>query len=389
MREAEAALTRSVRGLRSAVHDLSLEPEAGGPFHRSVEALVELNRQMNPGCRLDLEVDESFPDELPTKTSKELLRVVQEALANARRHSEADRVRVVARVVQNERLRIEISDDGKGFDPEEVPAGVGTRGMRERVRALGGDLEVAGVPDGGARVTVEVPNDAVGDGVPVPPTERARVLLVDDHASFRQGVASALEAEPDLVVVGQAGSLAEARETLAGEQAVAVAVIDLGLPDGHGAELIASLRAANPRAQALVLSASLDRAEIARAVELGASGLLHKASSMAEIVDAVRRLGAGETILPLGEVVELLRFAGTHKEQEQEAHRALDSLTDREREILTLLAEGLDAAEISSQLHISAKTERNHVARILSKLGAHSRLQAVIFAARHGAVEIS
>lgn len=389
MKEAEAALNRSVRGLRSAVHDLSLEPDAGGPFRRSVETLVELNRQMNPGCEVNLEVRESFPDELPGKTSKELLRVVQEALANTRRHSEADRVAVFADVDRSGKLRVEISDNGKGFDPEKVPAGIGTRTMRERMRNLGGDLTVSGTPGGGVRVTAEVPCDVDDGGASDGQVGRIGVLLVDDHVSFREGVASALRAQPGIEVVGQAGSLAEAREALATGPLVDVAVIDLGLPDGYGAEIISSLRAANPRAQAVVLSASEDRAEIARAVELGAAGLLHKASSMTEIVDAVRRLGAGETILPLGEVVELLRFAGSRKEQEKEAHQALENLTDREREILALLAKGLDTAEISARLHISAKTERNHVARILSKLGAHSRLQAVIFAARHGAVEIS
>jgi two-component system sensor histidine kinase NreB len=387
LKEAEAALTRSVRGLRSAVHDLSLEPDADGPFRRSVEALVELNRQMNPGCRLDLEVHESFPDELPGKVSKELLRVVQEALANARRHSEADRIGVFAGIGRSGGLKVEISDDGRGYDSKKVPEGIGIKAMRERVRSLGGDLVISGTPGGGVRVTAEVPygTDSGADA----PARRAGVLLVDDHASFREGVASMLRVQPDIEVVGQAGSLSEAREALASGPPVDVAVVDLGLPDGFGAEIISSLRVANPRAQALILSASEDRAEVARAVELGAAGLLHKASSMAEIVDAVRRLGAGETILPLGEVVELLRFAGSRKEEEKEAHRALESLTDREREILALLAEGLDAAEISARLHISAKTERNHVARILSKLGAHSRLQAVIFAARHGAVEIS
>ncbi|MEJ7843332.1 MAG: PAS domain S-box protein [Rubrobacter sp.] len=389
LREAEAALTRSVRGLRSAVHDLGLEPDAGGPFRRSVEALVELNRQMNPGRGVDLAVDEGFPDELPARTSRELLRVVQEALTNARRHSEAERVRVLAKVHRNGKLRIEISDDGTGFDPRKIPSGMGIRGMRERVRALGGELEIKVAPGGGTRVTVEVPNYADGNGTTIPPAERARVLLVDDHASFRQGVGSALEAEPDLDVVGQAGSLAEARDILASEQPVDVAVIDLGLPDGYGAELIGSLRASNPRAQALVLSATEDRAGLARAVELGAAGLLHKSAGMGEIVDAVRRLRAGETILPLVEVVELLRFAGVRKEEVHEARRALESLTGREREVLSLLAEGLDTEEIAARLHVSAKTERNHVASILPKLGAHSRLQAVIFAARHGGVEIA
>jgi PAS domain S-box-containing protein len=389
LRDVEAALGRSVRGLRTAVHDLGAEPAGGGSFARSVEALVELNRQMNPGCEVELEVGEGFPEELPGMTAKELLRVVQEALTNARRHSGAGRVRVILEA-HRDGLRIDVSDDGRGFDPEEVAAGLGTRGMRERVSALGGELAVASVPGAGTRVAVEVP-DVVGDGgVPAEPAgeEVARVLLVDDHASFRQGVARALEAEPDLDVVGQAGSLAETREILAAEHGFDVAVIDLGLPDGLGAELIGDLRVANPRAQALVLSATDDRADIARAVELGAAGLLHKSASMGEVVDAVRRLRAGEALIPLQEVLELVRFASARKEQEYEARRALESLTDREKEVLSLMAEGLDAGEISERLYISAKTERNHAASILSKLGVHSRLQAVIFAARHGAVEV-
>ena len=152
--------------------------------------------------------------------------------------------------------------------------------------------------------------------------------------------------------------------------------------------MIRALRVANPRAQVLILSSSQDRAEIARAVESGAAGVLHKSAGMDEIIDAVRRLKAGKSLLPLEDVVELLRFAGARKEEEHEAQQAIARLTDREREVLEALAEGLDAQQIAGRLHISAKTERNHVASILAKLGVHSRLQALVFAARHGVVEI-
>jgi DNA-binding NarL/FixJ family response regulator len=296
-------------------------------------------------------------------------------------------VRVVLEA-NRDRLRIEVSDDGRGFDPEATPAGMGTKGMRERVRALGGDFAVESRPGGGTRVSVEVSSEGDGESPAEARVEQTSVLLVDDHASFRQGVASALEGEPDLDVVGQAGSLAEAREMLTAGPGVDVAVIDLGLPDGLGAELVKDLRAANPGAAALVLSATDDRAEIARAVELGAAGLLHKSTSMDEVVGAVRRLRAGEALIPLEEVVELMRFASARKEEEYEARRALENLTDREREVLSLMAEGLDAGEIAARLYISAKTGRNHVASILLKLAVHSRLQAVIFAARHGAVQV-
>ena len=383
--DAATALRRSVHGLRGALQDLRTEEESGGSFVRLVESLVELNRRMNPGCEVEFNVDESFSEKLPEKTGKELLRIVQEALANARRHAGARRVSVAAGS-SGEKLWVEVSDDGRGFDREEVSAGLGTRGMRERARALGGELRVTSKPGEGTTVRFELESSGKGGKESgEPPAETARILLVDDHASFRQGVASALE--PVFEIVGQAGSLVEARAMLAGPS-VDVGIFDLGLPDGYGGDLIKELRSANPRAQALVLSASEDRAEIARAVELGAAGILHKSASMDEVVEAVRRLQAGETLLPLEEVVELLRFAGVRREQEYEARQAIARLTDREKEVLALLAEGLDADEISRRLHISAKTERNHVASILAKLGVHSRLQALVFATRHDVVAI-
>lgn len=108
---------------------------------------------------------------------------------------------------------------------------------------------------------------------------------------------------------------------------------------------------------------------------------------MEEVVAAVRRLRAGETLMPLEEVVELLRFAGSEREREYEARQAIAKLTPREIEVLQALAEGLDSAGIAERLHIALRTERNHMASILSKLGVHSQLQALVFALRHGVVE--
>ena len=123
-------------------------------------------------------------------------------------------------------------------------------------------------------------------------------------------------------------------------------------------------------------------------IESGASGVLSKTAGLDEVVDAVRRLRAGETLMPLDEVVELLRFAGRERDREREDRHSIASLTPREREVLQALAEGLDSATIASRLHITVRTERNHVANILAKLGVHSQLQAVLFAARYGVVEL-
>jgi DNA-binding NarL/FixJ family response regulator len=115
---------------------------------------------------------------------------------------------------------------------------------------------------------------------------------------------------------------------------------------------------------------------------------LHKTAELEEVVEAVQRLSAGEALLPLEEVVELLRFAGARKDEEYEAQQAIARLTPREREILQALAEGLDSHGIAERLYISLRTERNHMTSILAKLGAHSRLQALVFAVRHGVVSI-
>jgi DNA-binding NarL/FixJ family response regulator len=214
-----------------------------------------------------------------------------------------------------------------------------------------------------------------------------RILLVEDHASFRQTLAFVFDREPEFEVVAQAGSLAEARKVMDGLK-VDLGVIDLALPDGEGIDLIKDLREANPNFAALVLTASLDRAEHARAVESGAAGILHKSAGVDEILDATRRLGEGETLLSQEELIALLRLAGQSREEEREARASIEQITLREREVLQALGEGLSNKEIAAKLHVSVDTERTHMMNILNKLGVHSRLQALLFAARHGLIEI-
>lgn len=381
LREVSDALRRSVDGLRSAIFDLRLDEDREQTLVEMLESLVELNRRSSPEREVELSVEEGFRSPLDRTKEVELLRIVQEALANVRRHSESRRVRV-AIGASGSRLRAEVSDDGRGFDPAQGCDGMGTKGMRERARALGGTLEIGSKPGEGTTVRFEL---ALEGNAEEP--EEALILLVEDHASFRQAVASMFEREPGFAVVGEAGSLEEARRML-GAKPVDIAIIDLALPDGYGGELIKDLRDANPDAMALVLSASLDRAETARAVESGAAGVLHKSVELSEVVRAVRRLRAGETLLSLDEVVGLLRFASLRREQEYESHQAIAQLTPREKEVLQALAEGLDGPEIARRLGISIPTERNHMASILAKLGVHSRLQALVFALRHNVVNV-
>jgi DNA-binding NarL/FixJ family response regulator len=214
-----------------------------------------------------------------------------------------------------------------------------------------------------------------------------RILLVEDHASFRQTLAFVFDQQPEFEVVAQAGTLAETRLAMDGSEAD-LGVIDLTLPDGEGTELIEELREANPDFAALVLTASLDRTEHARAVEAGAAGVLHKSADVDAILDATRRLGEGESLVSEDELVSLLRLAGQSREEETEARASIEQITPREREVLQKLAEGLSNKEIAARLHMSVDTERTHMMNILNKLGVHSRLQALVFAARYGLVKI-
>jgi DNA-binding NarL/FixJ family response regulator len=215
-----------------------------------------------------------------------------------------------------------------------------------------------------------------------------RLLLVDDHASLLEPLAELFDRQPDLAVVGQAGSLTEARTLLSAGVAADVALIDLDLPDGHGTELIRDLRWRNPGAIALVLTGSHSRQEHARAVEAGAAHVLHKSTPIRRMIEAVRGLCAGEVILSPAETAAFARLLGAQQESKRHAAVVFAQLTPREREILALLAEGLGDKEIAARLSISARTVSNHVVALLGKLGVDSRLQALVFAIRHGLVHV-
>jgi two-component system nitrate/nitrite response regulator NarL len=233
---------------------------------------------------------------------------------------------------------------------------------------------------------VELPSKTGNEPIAAGDQEVTWILLVEDHASFRQALAFLLNAEPDLKVAAQAGSLAEARQAMKRSERIDLAVVDLALPDGDGVDLVREL--SEMSIPALVLSASIENAWFARAVEAGAVGVIHKANAVNEVVEAVRRLRAGQALLSQDEVIEMLRAASKERQKGHVARLAVEQLTSRELEVLRALAEGFDSREIAEKLSITVETERTHMMNILGKLGARSRLQALVLAARYGLVEI-
>jgi PAS domain S-box-containing protein len=366
------ALRRVGEQLRAAIYDLRLGTDEDRPFGELVEALVAMHRGMADASPVVLELDARLPAKPLGAVGIEIVRILGEVLNNARRHAGAGEVRVRAWAPAG-RVCAEVHSGS-------APVAADIVGMRERAAMIGADLDILSPPGGGTTVRVEVR----GDTDRTRGAEPVRVLLVEDHAAFREAVATAFGHEAGFEIAGQASTLAEARSLLEG---VDVAIVDLGLPDGYGADLVSDLRRANPRAQALVLSATLDRLDVARAVESGAAAVLSKTVPFADVVHAVRSLRAGETLIPVQESADLLRFAGLQRRREEIDRAAIEQLTPRERDVLRLLAEGLNSQQIADALFISLRTERNHVNNILSKLGVHSQLQALVFALRYGLVE--
>jgi two-component system, NarL family, nitrate/nitrite response regulator NarL len=206
-----------------------------------------------------------------------------------------------------------------------------------------------------------------------------RVLLVEDHRSFREALAFLLELEDDIQVVAQAATLDEARSRLFD---IDVAVVDLELSDGRGIDLIAALRRASPNAAVLMLSGHADGPRLASMLDAGAAMAMSKAVAVSEIVTTVRRLGGQEPPPTRGAPKRELRAQG------RDRNGSAPQLTTREREVLHGTADGLSGREIARRLGISEATTRTHMENMRAKLGARSQAQALAYAVRLGLVTI-
>ncbi|MCW2867716.1 MAG: response regulator transcription factor [Marmoricola sp.] len=211
-----------------------------------------------------------------------------------------------------------------------------------------------------------------GSGAPT-----TRVLVVDDHEVLASSLALVLDAEPDLVSAGVAGSLRQARELIR-TSAPDVLLLDHRLPDGDGVGAITELRALRPSMRVVVLTASAADHVLIAAIEAGASGFVSKTRGIEEVTAAVRAARSGEAVISPEMLSRLLPRLG------RTAAVAHQELTEREREVLGLVADGLTNAAIAQQLFVSVHTVRNHVANLSAKLGAHSKLEALSIAVREG-----
>ena len=205
-----------------------------------------------------------------------------------------------------------------------------------------------------------------------------RILLADQQALFREAVRAIIDAEPDLEVVAEAGSGQEAIESAARTEPD-VAILHADLEDPDAIQAIGLLRERAPESRVLILAREEHQGKLAAAVEAGASGFLTKGAPLEELLGATRAVARGETVIPPRMLGGLLSRLISRRKEQDVAMERLSRLTQRERQVLALLAEGADNEVIAQALVISPQTARTHIQNILSKLGVHSRLEATAF----------
>ena len=339
-----------------------------------------------------------------------LLRIAQEALTNARKHAQAQRVRVGLQFAPDN-VSLLVEDDGIGFDVEAVSSpgpqgGYGLFGMRERARLLDGELEIESPSGWGTRLRAVLPyrpaSPLVGIGRavtmqstppaptrvspgttagPAPAPDAVRVLLADDHDITREGVRALLEGGGEIVVVG------EARD---GAQAVAqtralrpdVVLMDIQMPLMGGLEATRVLHAEMPEIPVVILTTFQTAGSVAEALAAGAKGYLLKDADASDLIAAVRAARRGEALLAPAVADRLAALATGHPA----GPSSQDSLNDREQEILQLLARGTRNKEIAAQLFLSIKTVEYHLAHLFHKLGVSNRTEAARVATERGLV---
>jgi two-component system, NarL family, response regulator DevR len=201
-----------------------------------------------------------------------------------------------------------------------------------------------------------------------------RVFLVDDHEVVRRGLAELLGAQPDIEIVGEAGTAAAARGRIAATKPD-VAVLDVRLPDGSGIDVCRSIQASQPETRCLILTAYDDDQALYAAVIAGAAGYVLKDVRGANLIDSIRAVAAGRSLLD----PTLKKRALEAMKSESAPDPRLENLSLRERQVLALIADGLTNREIGETMSLAEKTVKNYVSGLLSKLGLQRRTQAVVF----------
>jgi len=234
-----------------------------------------------------------------------------------------------------------------------------------------------------------VPATSIAGGATATVSEPIRVLVVDDHVLFRRGLQMVLAQEPDIDLVGEAGDGAQA-VSQAADLLPDVVLLDIRMPKRSGIEACAGIKEIVPSSRILMLTISDEEADLYDAIKAGASGYLLKEISTDEVSAAIRAVAGGQSLISPSMASKLLsEFASMIKTKDEREQVPAPRLTDRELEVLRLVARGMNNREIAKELFISENTVKNHIRNILEKLQLHSRMEAVVYAVREKILEIT
>ncbi|HEU4758775.1 MAG TPA: PAS domain S-box protein [Dehalococcoidia bacterium] len=406
--EVEAELRKAHHCLQDAVVEMRRMVSEVGPLLLEDVGLVEASRRLVSDFaeRVGWEAEfhaEFDGDRLDRPVETALFRIVQEALANAAKYAGASRIAVSFRR-DSDSLLLEVKDWGGGFDPAAVERAsdrrhVGLLGMRERARLLGGDFRVESTLGEGTQVTVTVPvqqaapvvngedeMEEVEMGEPGKGQGAKRqgisVLIADDHPMVREGLRSMLDAE-GIQVIGEASNGSEAVEKVQQLQPDLV-LMDVRMPDMDGLAATELIKQNAAETAVIVVTSYESKEYLRRAIDAGAAGYILKGMSRQSLIDAVRLVKEGGSLIDARLLAELLRDVGMDARREEAPEGALEALSPRERQVLGLLVHGLTNKEIAQEMHYSVGTVKNVVQRVIEKLGVSDRTQAAVFAVRAG-----
>lgn len=210
--------------------------------------------------------------------------------------------------------------------------------------------------------------------------------MIEDHTILVDSLSLMLRYEEDIEFLGSAGTIGKGRELLDSKKPD-VLLLDVGLPDGSGLDLIPDAKQISPDTNIIVLTSLTDEATLMRVVDSGINGFVSKESQLSELLVTIRKAADGEIVMPTSLLVGLLMRMPRDKAAAYQDEKGWERLTVREQEVLELLASGKTGDEIADVLHIAPLTVRTHIRNLMSKMGVHSRLEAVTFGMKHGLIE--
>lgn len=212
------------------------------------------------------------------------------------------------------------------------------------------------------------------------------VAMIEDHQILVDSLGLMLRYESDIDFLGAASSVAKGLD-LVGNTTPDVLLLDVGLPDGNGLDLIPEVNQISPNTNIVVLTSMSDENTLMRVIDSGINGFVSKNSELPELLATIRKAAEGEIVMPTSLLVGLLMRLPRDKAAAYKEEKGWERLTVREQEILELLAKGKSGNEIAEELHIAPLTVRTHIRNMMSKMGVHSRLEAVAFGMKNGLIE--